>query len=183
MGLLRRQGCEWRTGVPWLDDAGTDEVLLRFSRSVGLPEPLPDVLGLAVRVPLEKDGHGDLLLATTGAGRWGRFLLRLARRRAGFYSSLIPYQTPTGPLLVAAAATNDDGCQFELLCARPRGRWSSVGLLSVLPAMERGHDASTAFDPVLSVVPRLNSYTWAAQLRQSAYAASRRARTAPLRMP
>jgi hypothetical protein len=116
-GLLVRQGCEWPTGVSWLDDAGTDEVLLRFSRSVGLPTALPDVLGLAVRVPLQEGGHADLLLASTGAGRWGRFLLRLTRRRATFYSSLIPYQAPTAPLLVAAAATNDDGCHFELVCA------------------------------------------------------------------
>ncbi len=52
--VLARHGCEWPTGVPWLDGAGTEEVLLRFSRSVGLPERLPDVLGLAVRVSLER---------------------------------------------------------------------------------------------------------------------------------
>jgi len=177
-GVLARQGCEWPTGVPWLDEPGTEEVLLRFSRSVGLPAVLPDVLGLAVRVPLQNGGHADLLLATTGAGRGGRFLLRLARRRAAFYSSLIPFQAPTGPLLLAASATDDDGCHFELVCARPRGRWSSFGRLSVLPAVERGLDSSTAFDPVLNVVPGLNSYPWAAQLRQFAYAASRRARGA-----
>jgi hypothetical protein len=181
-GLLVRQGCGWSTGVSWLDDAGTDEVLLRFSRSVGLPTVLPDVLGLAVRVSLQGGGQADLLLASTGAGRWGRFLLRLARRRATFYSSLIPYQAPTGPLLVAASPCNDDGFDFELLCARARGRWSSFGRLSVLPAMERGHDTSTAFDPVLNVVPGLNSYRWAAELRRFAYAASRRARAAPLPM-
>jgi hypothetical protein len=182
--VLRRQGCDWPTGVPWLDDAGTEEVLLRFSRSVGLPEQLPDVLGLAVRVPLELGGHGDLLLATTGAGRWGRFLLRPARRRGHFYSSLFPYRASIGPLLLAACPIDDDGCHFEFVCARPRGRWSSFGRLSVLPAMERGHDTSTAFDPVLNVVPGLNSYAWAEQLRRFAYAASRRARAAPLlRMP
>lgn len=154
---------------------------MRFSRSVGLPAPLPDVLGLAVRVPVEEDGHGDVLLATTGTGRWGRFLLRPTRHRAGFYSSLIPYQTPTGPLLVATSSTDADGCHFELVCARLQGPWSSFGQLSVPPAMERGHDTSTAFDPVLNVVPGLTSDPWVAQLRQYAYAASRRARAAPLR--
>lgn len=182
-GLLYRQGCECPTGVPWLDDAGTEEVLLRFSRSLGLPESLPDVLGLAVRVSLEEGGHGDLLLATTGAGGWGRFLLRLARRRGAFYSSLFPYHAPTGPLLLAASPFDDDGCHFEFVCARPRGSWSTFGRLSVLPAMDRGHDTATAFDPVLHVVPGLNSYTWAAQLRRFAYAASRRARARSLRIP
>jgi len=134
-GLLARQGCESPTGVPWLDNAGTDEVLLRFSRSVGLPSLLPDVWGLAVRVPHEEGGYADLLLASTGAGRWGRFVLRLARRRATFYSSLIPYDAPPGPLLVAASPVDDDGYHFELVCARARGSWSSFGRLSVLPAV------------------------------------------------
>ena len=178
--VLARHGCEWPTGVPWLDGAGTEEVLLRFSRSVGLPERLPDVLGLAVRVSLEEGGRGDLLLATTGAGRWGRFLLRLARRRGAFYSSLFPYRSFAGPLLLAACPLDDDGCHFEFVCARPGGRWSSFGRLSVRPAIERGHDTSTAFDPVLNVVPGLDSYAWAAHLRRFAYAASRRARAAPL---
>ena len=177
-GLVRRQGCSWRTRVTWLDDAGSDRVLLRFSRSVGLPKPFPDVLGLAMRIPLDGDGHGDLLLATTGAGGLGRFLLRPARHRGAVYSCLIPYQAPMGPLLLAALPIDDDGFQFELVCARLRGAWSSFGWLDVLPASDRGRDAPVSFDPVLNVVPGLDSYTWAAQLRRFAYAASRRARGA-----
>jgi hypothetical protein len=88
-GLIRRQGCSWRTGVTWLDDGGSDRLLLRFSRSVGLPKPFPDVLGLAMRIPLKENRHGDLLLATTGAGGLGRFLLRPARHRGAVYNCLI----------------------------------------------------------------------------------------------
>jgi hypothetical protein len=124
-GLVRRQGCSWRTGVTWLDDGGSDRLLLRFSRSVGLPKPFPDVLGLARRIPLKENRHGDLLLATTGAGGLGRFLLRPARHRGAVYNCLIPYRTPTGPLLVAALPIDDDGLQFELVCAPLRGAWSS----------------------------------------------------------
>lgn len=176
-GLLHRQGCAWPTGVPWLDDAGHEEVLLRFSRSAGLPEPLPDVLGLAMRMSLPNGSHGDVLLNTCGGGgRWGRFLLRPARHRGAMYSSLIPYEAPTGPLLLAALPTDGDGSRFELVCARPRGRWSSFGRLNVLPAIRKGHDTATSFDPVLNVVPGLTSYTWIAEVRQLAYAASRRAR-------
>ena len=93
-GLVRRQGCSWRTGVTWLDDGGSDRLLLRFSRSVGLPKPFPDVLGLAMRIPLKamriplkENRHGDLLLATTGAGGFGRFLLRPTRHRSGLQLS------------------------------------------------------------------------------------------------
>jgi hypothetical protein len=177
-GLVRRQGCSWRTGVTWLDDGGSDRLLLRFSRSVGLPKPFPDVLGLAMRIPLKENRHGDLLLATTGAGGLGRFLLRPARHRGAVYNCLIPYRSPTGPLLVAALPIDDDGFQFELVCAPLRGAWSSFGWLDVLPTSDYGPDAPVSFDPVLNVVPGLDSYTWAAQLRRFAYAASRRARGA-----
>ena len=55
------------TGVPLLDEPGSYDVLLRLSRSVGLPARLPDILGLAVRV-LDAHGpgrHQDLLLDST----------------------------------------------------------------------------------------------------------------------
>jgi hypothetical protein len=177
-GVLRRHGCSWTTGVSWLDDAGSDEVLLRFSRSVGLPKPFPDVLGLAMRIPLDTGGHGDLLLATTGSGRFGRFVLRPARHQGAVYSCLIPYQGTRGPLLLAALPMDDDGSQFDLACASLMGAWSSFGRLEVLPESDHSRDAPVSFDPVLNIVPGLESYTWAAQLRRFAYAGSRRARSA-----
>ena len=177
-GVLRRHGCSWTTGVPWLDDAASDEVLLRFSRSVGLPKPFPDVLGLAMRIPLDTGGHGDLLLATTGSGRFGRFVLRPTRHRAAVYSCLIPYHGARGPVLLAAFPMDDDGSQFDLVCASLMGAWSSFGRLDVLPESDQSGDAPVSFDPVLNIVPGLKSYTWAAQLRRFAYAGSRRARSA-----
>ena len=179
MGVSGRPAClGWTALVPRRCCCGSPVLLV-------CPNGCRDVLGLAVRVWLEEGGRGDLLLATTGAGRWGRFLLRLARRRGAFYSGLfhVP-RSLAGPLLLAGCPLDDDGCHFEFVCARPGGRWSSFGRLSVRPAIERGHDTSTAFDPVLNVVPGLDSYAWAAHLRRFAYAASRRARAAPLlRMP
>ena len=129
-----------------------------------------------MRIPLKGNRDGDLLLATTGAGGLSRFLLRLARHRGAVYNCLIPYRTPTGPLLVAALPVDDDGFQFDLVCAPLLGAWSSFGWLDVLPTSDHGRDAPVSFDPVLNVVPGLDSYTWAAQLRRFAYAASRRAR-------
>src|SRR5215212_3138721 len=94
-----------------------------------------------MRIPLKENRHGDLLLATTGAGGLGRFLLRPARHRGAVYNCLIPYRTPTGPLLVAALPIDDDGLQFELVCAPLRGAWSSFGWLNVLPTSDYGPDA------------------------------------------
>src|SRR3954451_10255298 len=50
-GTLHRYGLTPSVGVKWLDEPGQDKVLVRFSRALGLPGPLPDVLGLAVRIP------------------------------------------------------------------------------------------------------------------------------------
>ena len=38
-GMIGRRGAVGRTGVAWLDEAGTDHVAVRFSQSLGLPGP------------------------------------------------------------------------------------------------------------------------------------------------
>ena len=64
---LHRRGTAPASGVPWLDETGTDDVIVRVSQAIGLPQWLPDIQGLAVR--FDPDGvPGDLLFATTG--RW-----------------------------------------------------------------------------------------------------------------
>jgi hypothetical protein len=42
----------------------------RLSRGVGLPKPLPDVLGLALRISTTDHGDVDLLFATYRGRRW-----------------------------------------------------------------------------------------------------------------
>jgi hypothetical protein len=175
-GMVLRQGCGARTGVAWIDKPGSDRVLLRLSRATGLPKVLPDILGLAMRVPREGGGHGDLLLATTGIGAVSRFLVRPTRRPGRPYGSLMPYRTPTGPLLLAAFPLAEDGTRFELACSRLRGPWARFGVLEVGLDWGDAPDAPLSFDPVLNEVRGLHSYSWAAQLRRFAYAASRRAR-------
>jgi hypothetical protein len=49
-------------GVPLLQRAGEHAVITRFSRAVGLPEPLPDALGLALRIV---DVHGPAAIRTS----------------------------------------------------------------------------------------------------------------------
>jgi hypothetical protein len=176
-GLVLRQGGA-STGVPWIDEPGSDRVLLRLSRATGLPEVLPDILGLALRVPCDGGNYGDLLLASTGTGAVGRFLLRPTRRPAGPYGSLMPYRSPTGPLLLAALPLADDGTRFELAYSALRGAWSRFAVLEVRSDWDDALDAPLSFDPVLNEVPGLHSYGWAAQLRRFSYAASRRARGA-----
>ena len=40
-----------RPGVPLLRPGAAYPALLRFSRGAGLPEPLPDALGVAIKLP------------------------------------------------------------------------------------------------------------------------------------
>ena len=65
--VLDRTGSLPPWGVPWLDEPAREDVVVRLSRGAGLPAPLPDLLGLAVRVPGDDDPV-DLLLTSAGRG-------------------------------------------------------------------------------------------------------------------
>ena len=100
------------SGIAWLDDAGTRQVRGRFSRSVGLPESLPDILGLALRTSGasgdtgaagagDSADAGDVLFASTGWGVPGRFML-LPKLDVGSakFTTLMPYKGANGPVLL-----------------------------------------------------------------------------------
>lgn len=152
------------SGVPLLDEPGEDDVVLRRSRAVGLPRPLPDIHGLAVRLP----SGGDLLFATTGLGRATRFVLTVGSARA--MTTLLPYRSPTGPVVLAAVPRTD---HLDMLWARPRGRWQRFGTLEIVDV---DGDPTMSFDPVLHPVPGLEVYDWVHRLREPAYRAARRSR-------
>lgn len=173
LGRLRRSGGHLPTGVPWLDDAGTDDVLVRRSRAVGLPGSLPDVHGLALRVPLAGGGHADLLLASTGLGRLTRFVLTASRRPEGRpLTTLLPYRSPDGPLLVAAVPGAAD--RFELAYAPPAGAWRRFAELVVTDTAHR--DALVSFDPLRNTIPGLENYEWVRRLREPSYGTARHTR-------
>ncbi len=173
---LTRIGARPRTGVPWLDEPGSDKVLVRESRAVGLPDGVPDIFGLAVRVDLGGGRHGDLLFATTGLSRLGRFVLTPAFRGHGRpMTTLLPYRTPEGPLLLAATAVGDT--ELELSCASPTGPWRSFGHLTL--SGTAGPDPLVSFDPLLNTVPGLENYDWVRRLREPAYWTARRGRRSP----
>src|SRR5690606_18992483 len=75
------------------------EVIVRASRGIGLPHPLPDFNGVAVRL-LDAHGEGrdqDLLLVSAPTPPVARHLLVPAPFLGWTgYSSLLPYRTPAG---------------------------------------------------------------------------------------
>lgn len=176
-GRLRRTGSPGaeRTGAAFLDEPGDDEVLLRFSRSAGLPAPWPDVNGLAVRVPTP-DGpapHADVLLSGTGSGVLTRYLLApTLRERGRFLGTLVPYGSPVGPVHLGARALDDT--TWELGWARARTGWTRFATLELQDGP--GHDLAVSFDAVAVAPPGLEVYGWYRRLRGPSYAVARRMR-------
>jgi len=179
------------SGLAWLD--GLDEPLAidaRFSRGGGTPPALPDVLGLALRIP---DGGGttvDVLLSTTGLGFPGRFLLQPRRALSGArMTTLMPYRGSAGPVLLGVvvdrephlpAGAADLGralasqpLRMRLVHATPRGRWHVAARIELAHDAAGPLDTSTRADPVLAAPPGDTTYPWARRLRAAGYRAAR----------
>ncbi|MET0931415.1 MAG: hypothetical protein ABWX74_17980 [Aeromicrobium sp.] len=169
-----------RVDVPWIDEPGESDGIARFSRATGLPAALPDIHGLAIRIA-DADEEGtsaDILMATTGLGPVSRFVLRPSRTPAeSTYSTLFPYSTSGGALLLAAVPDLRDPARLFLVLARPRGDWRVFGDLMIEDSdAARTGDESISFDPIVHQIEGLAYYAWATRLREGAYRAARRTR-------
>jgi hypothetical protein len=173
--VLRRFGADEAIGSAWLDEPGTDGVLVRQSRAVGVPSGLPDVFGLALRVPTPGGGHGDLLLASTGLGRLTRFTLTASRSpRKRPLTTLLPYRTPSGPVLISAVHRDEQ--TIDLSWALGSGPWHPFAELQVDHQEARTGDAPVSFDPLRNTLPGLENYEWVRRLREPSYSTARRSR-------
>ena len=202
--LLIRDDNPSRPGVPLLRAGAAYPALLRFSRGAGLPEPLPDALGVAVKLPNAYGPGADQdLLLTSSADR--PLLRRLLFPRRSFlrgaFSTALPYDlggeqvvlllVPTragrgqsffgvarragGALAELGAAA--DRLNLELRTAGPLGRSRPLAALIVgepLPAQET---ESLCFNP-WTTGPGIRPSGWFNLLRDIAYRASQRARRA-----
>lgn len=150
-------------GIPLLTSPATHVGVVRFSRSLGLPERLPDIQGMAIRLP---DAHGpgrsqDLLFVTSGDGLLVHHLFVPGR---GYfdrpYSSVLPYRGQGGQFVLGArlapgvpsrsghgsefddlGAAADDGLAYELGVAPIRGRLVPVATLTVGARLPDDQDA------------------------------------------
>ncbi|MCR8670737.1 hypothetical protein [Agrococcus sp. HG114] len=185
-GTVRRSGTALRTGIAWIDEAEPEpiRVIARASRSVGVPVPLPDVVGLAARFEAA-EGRADLQLASTGAAWPWRFALLAHRSPSRAHlGSLLPYRSPSGPVLLGARtlAPSDlpshpeqlaerlalEPWRLELLVARPRGAWHAFGELEL--RREPGPlDPLLRFDAGRHPLPGARQYDWVRRLRQPSY--------------
>ncbi|MGY1651198.1 phosphodiesterase [Geodermatophilus sp. SYSU D01119] len=189
--VLERSGGPADWGVPWLAEAAREPAVVRFSRGAGLPAPLPDLLGLAVRVP-DGDRPVDLLLSTTGRGRRTRFLPVPRTDAAAAYTSLMGYRSATGTVRLAAVpdgpvalpsdpgpvAAAAPGTAFRLMAARGAGDWVPFGRL-LMTAPRDEVDPDLRFDAVRNPPPGLLADGPMARFRAPAYAAAQEARRGP----
>ena len=170
------------TGARLLDQPGSYDVLVRLSRSVGLPLPLPDVLGLAVRV-LDAHGpgaHQDLLLDSALPAPVLRRLPWPRRDHLGaLHCSLLPYDVAGPRLLLAARAVSGsatldelpDELSLELLLATPHGPWRSWGVLRTDGELPAPLGRRTRFNPWTTGGGIVPAGPWQ-QWRRRAYDAS-----------
>jgi hypothetical protein len=176
------------------------EVLVRLSRSLGLPEWLPDPCGLAIRVPdaYGPGRHQDLLMVSSARPPGARHALLPSR---GFgdlpYSTLLPYRLRgetalfgarargprPGPKLADLREREVGGMEFALEVAGLSGGWRPLATLSLGKRLPPGETERLRFDPTntgggLELVGLLNrlrgpAYTASQEGRAAAYAESR----------
>lgn len=169
--------------------------IVRFSRSVGLPRPLPDLLGMSIRVVdvYGEDRHQDFLLVTSAdLPVLHHIFLPASDVQQRPYSSSLLYRAGNRAFIVGARPDRDsprptggdefdrleraaatDGLRFELVIASRFGRFERVGALRVGSKLSETFDAMR-FNPFntgggLEPVGTLN------RLRGYAYPMSQRA--------
>jgi hypothetical protein len=112
-------------GSSLLDRPAEHRGVVRLSRGAGLPRPLPDVDGLALRLPGLGVGGGAVDLLVNSAWRY----VFAPSVVAGTWSSVLPYRTGTGRVVLLGARPRPGG--FDLVVASPTGRWSGWGRLEL----------------------------------------------------
>jgi hypothetical protein len=173
-------------GVPLLDEPGSHAAVVRFSRSVGLPDALPDVLGVGVRV-LDAHGtgqHQDLLLDSTSELPLARRLpLPMYDMLRAAYSSLTPYELagrrhllwllpddqapPTRSL--SELAGRGDGTRLRLAVSTAHGAARQVAVLELGGTSPGGRQIRFSPDVTGGGIAPAG---WLQDLRRSAYRAS-----------
>jgi hypothetical protein len=197
---------EWpaRSGVPLFQAGARYPALLRFSRGAGLPEPLPDALGVAIKLP---DAHGlgadqDLLLTSSTDRPLLRCLVLPARSFVrGAFSTALPYDLghervvllllpmpiiagpsaggvghrPVGGALAELRAVAANGLELELRTAKSMGRSQPLATVTVGPPLPADQTEGLRFNP-WTTGPGIHPSGWLNLLRDAAYQASQRGR-------
>lgn len=193
-----------RPGVPLFRPGTTQPALVRFSRGAGLPEPLPDALGVAVKLPdaYGPGGDQDLLLTSSADRPLLRRLLFPARSfvRGAFSTALLydldgervvlllvpvpadgrrsacgaAHRHPGGALAELDAVA-EEGLRFELRTAGSFGPSQPLATLTTSQPLPAEQTQALRFNP-WTTGPGIRPSGWLNLLRDTAYRASQRGR-------
>ncbi|MFA1554158.1 DUF1990 family protein [Actinomadura chokoriensis] len=184
-------GTSQHWGVPLLDERTELQGEVRLSRAIGLPPPLPDLLGLALRWRQPPAGDAaeataELLLATTGHNPLGRHLLRPAARWSpAFYGSLLAYRAGDRRILLGAVAppahhvpadltslahsVDERPLSLNLVVATEFGAWERFGELRLLGPARGDGNGSARFNPARTPIRGLPPAGFFQQVRGPTY--------------
>lgn len=171
------------TGSSLFDTAGETPLIARLSRSASWPVELPDIMGLALRIPGggHDGGTADLLFASTGTGRLTRYLLLLrTSMAAGPLTTMFPLCGVQGNIVFRLDP--QPGENYQLSYSRDSQPWVGLGQVSLEPSGEpsqRSNDPAGSDDPALRFRPvaypptGLSVPAWLRAVRAPAYGISR----------
>ena len=119
------------TGSPVFDLSGELPAIVRTSRGAGLPEPLPDAIGLAIRLcdVHGPDRHQDFLLITSVNAPVLHHLILPGVMPDQPYSSVLPYRIG-GRLMLVGALPRGRGA-YDLCLAGVGEKFTPVARLSL----------------------------------------------------
>ncbi len=142
--------------------------VVRFSRSIGVPRPLPDLLGLSLRV-LDAYGprrHQDLLLVTSVDHPVLHHVFVPAKGIADQpYSSSLPYRAGDERFVVGVLPQSET--RFDLAVAPLDGRFTPIARIELGPKLSETADA-LRFNP-FNTGGGLEPSGWLNSLRRRAY--------------
>ncbi|WP_308206388.1 phosphodiesterase [Mycobacterium yunnanensis] len=175
------------------------DVLARVSKAVGIPGGLPDLIGLALRMPPRGDAvtPWDVLMVSAGSGRLTRFALRPTlswtdttlstlmplRYDDGWWWVTAEMTTEVGPGLSLDAvrdAVDGGGVRFMVQQAHGSGPFRPLAEITLTRAIPTDEEHDVSFDPTRNTTPGVGlGPQWLTELRERAYLRSRRGRHAP----
>lgn len=162
------------SGAALLATPGDHAAVVRFSRSLGVPRPLPDLLGLSLRV-LDAYGphrHQDILMVTSVDRPVLHHVFVPARGIANqIYSTSLPYRAGDERFILGALPRSEQ--TFDLAVPRPGGRFAPVARLELDDRLSDAADA-LRFNP-FNTGGGLTPSGWLNGLRRRAYPMSQQA--------
>jgi hypothetical protein len=186
-GELEVWGTAQTEGADLIDRKGRHPAIVRISKGLGTRGGRADIRGLVVRLPGERPL--DLLLSTSGEGRFTRHLPAPRRTFDTFYGSILAYRTGTGRKIYLAARPDPGTPLGRSLASIVSGRVTlyagdrPFGRLTFDEPLTTGVDAALAFDPIRNTAPDLHPTGTIHGTRALAYRLSQRWRGVPPAAP